>query len=436
MRPLLAARRLLVGLLVTGCIGTSARADPPPGAAPATGAIRFYQRYLSSLRLGHCRFEPSCSEYAAQAIGAYGLLEGSARAADRLIRCNAAAARFYPQGRDGRLEDPLEGTVASGGGPRVPRWMLVAGEPLEPPAPATLDPGRRARLDEAVAFALRLEQRGDCERASTEYQRAGSLAGSPETDSWAFARIGACYFAAAQWSAAEGAYLTSGMLASSLASRARAVYRAAVCRFDDGAFAACERLMTDPALSAASADTSLASAARPHQAVPATAAAPDSSPPEPTVPDDRIATLGGLCALARGGWSFASGEFQRAASLSREDEARMRILRLAPFALQGPGLPHRSAGLAGTLSALVPGSGQMYCGRSTDGLRHLLLDAALVWTVISLARDHRGPAAYLTASLTLPFYLGNVVGAGRAAREHDRGQRLNLLRRAIDESAR
>ena len=114
----------------------------------------------------------------------------------------------------------------------------------------------------------------------------------------------------------------------------------------------------------------------------------------------------------------------------------MRILRLAPFTAQGPALPHRSAGLAGTLSALIPGSGQMYCGRSADGIRHLVLNAALIWTVVSLARDQRGPAAYLTASVALPFYLGNVIGAQGAARQYDRDRRMDLLRRAIQESAR
>ena len=436
MRSLLAARWLLVGLLATGCPDARAQAPEVAEADLATGAIRFYQRYLSTLRHGHCRFDPSCSEYAAQAIATFGLVEGSARAADRLIRCNASAARFYPRGSSGRLEDPLDESQATSGGPRVPRWMLVAGEALEPPVPVALDPDRRARLEEAVAFALRLEQRGDCERASTEYQRAGSLTGLPQTDSWAFARIGECHFAAARWSAAEGAFLTSGMLAGSPAGRARAAYRAAVCRFDDGAFAACERLMADPALVAASADTARGPGAGARGDAASAMSAGDPGGGDAAVPPDRVAALGGLCALARGGWSYASGEFQRAASVSQQDEARARILKLAPFAAQGPALPHRSAGLAGTLSALIPGSGQIYCGRPADGLRHLLFDAALAWTVVSFARDHRGPAAYVTASVALPFYLGNVIGAQRAARQHDRDQRMGLLRRAILESAR
>ncbi len=407
MRVRPALRWLLAALLSTGTCGEQAAAAAQTDEAPAaTGAIRFYQRYISSLREGHCPFDPSCSEYAAQAIAVYGVVKGSARAADRLVRCNSSAARSYSRGPDGRLWDPVDGSAAPGALPRIPRWMLVAGEPEDPPLPATLDPDRRSRLVETVAFALQLERRGDCERASTEYQRAASLAGQPEADAWAFARIGECRFAAAQWSAAESAFLTSGMLAPGHAERTLAVYRAAVCRFDAGAYAACERVLAD------------------------------SSAADPAVPADRVAALRGLCALARGGWSFAAGEFRRAASLSAEDEARTRILRLAPFAARGPSLSHRSAAIAGALSAVIPGAGQTYCGRPGDGIRHLLMDSALAWTVVSLARDHRGPAAYLTAGVALPFYLGNVLGAQAAARRHDRQGRLRLLRNAINDSTR
>ncbi len=398
---------LLAALIGVVCLAARAHAAPPSDeAAPATGAIRFYQQYLSSLRHGHCQFDPSCSEYAVQAIAVYGLVAGSARAADRLIRCNASAARFHPRGADGRLEDPVTPALATRGGPRVPRWLLAPGEPPEPPVPSMLDPDRRARLDESGAFALRLEQRGDCERAAMEYQRVGSLAGTAETDSWAFARIGECQFAAANWSAAEGAFLASGMLATSRSGRATALYRAAVSSFNAGTFASCERLMAD------------------------------STAAREGIPADRFATLGGLCALARGGWAYSAGELRRAAELSHDDESRARILRLVPFAARGQALPHRSAAVAGGLSAVIPGAGQVYCGRPADGSRHLLFNAALVWTVVSLARDHRGPAAYLTASVALPFYLGNVLGAQAAARRYDRYQRMSLLRNAITESER
>jgi uncharacterized protein len=52
------------------------------------GLIRVYQRTLSPLLGPRCKYYPSCSEYAVQAIGRYGILRGTVLAAWRLLRCN------------------------------------------------------------------------------------------------------------------------------------------------------------------------------------------------------------------------------------------------------------------------------------------------------------------------------------------------------------
>jgi hypothetical protein len=55
---------------------------------PALAAIRFYQRWISPLFPPACRFHPTCSQYAYEAIDKYGLLKGGRLAAWRLLRCN------------------------------------------------------------------------------------------------------------------------------------------------------------------------------------------------------------------------------------------------------------------------------------------------------------------------------------------------------------
>jgi putative membrane protein insertion efficiency factor len=57
--------------------------------------IRVYQRYVSPCLPPACRFYPTCSEYAAQAVTRHGLLRGSWLAVRRLLRCHPFHAGGY-----------------------------------------------------------------------------------------------------------------------------------------------------------------------------------------------------------------------------------------------------------------------------------------------------------------------------------------------------
>ncbi len=59
-----------------------------PARTAAILPIRLYQRLIAPAFGQRCRYYPSCSEYAAQAIGRYGILRGLVLAAWRLLRCN------------------------------------------------------------------------------------------------------------------------------------------------------------------------------------------------------------------------------------------------------------------------------------------------------------------------------------------------------------
>lgn len=54
----------------------------------AVAPIRAYQLLLSPMFGQRCRYYPSCSEYAAQAITRFGILRGLVLAVWRLLRCN------------------------------------------------------------------------------------------------------------------------------------------------------------------------------------------------------------------------------------------------------------------------------------------------------------------------------------------------------------
>ena len=51
-------------------------------------AIRFYQRRISPARPPCCRFIPTCSAYALEAVEKYGAVKGTFLATKRILRCN------------------------------------------------------------------------------------------------------------------------------------------------------------------------------------------------------------------------------------------------------------------------------------------------------------------------------------------------------------
>ena len=58
--------------------------------------IRFYQKKISPLFPPRCRFYPTCSQYAVDAIERFGACKGGALALLRLLRCNP----LFPGGYD------------------------------------------------------------------------------------------------------------------------------------------------------------------------------------------------------------------------------------------------------------------------------------------------------------------------------------------------
>ena len=58
-------------------------------------AIRLYQLTLAAVLGGHCRFEPSCSHYATEAIERHGVIRGVRLAAGRILRCHPFARAGY-----------------------------------------------------------------------------------------------------------------------------------------------------------------------------------------------------------------------------------------------------------------------------------------------------------------------------------------------------
>jgi putative membrane protein insertion efficiency factor len=85
-----------------GPVGSPSRVTRALRIAVST-PIMLYQRVISPGIPRRCRYEPTCSRYAVQAIGEYGILRGLVLAAWRLLRCNPWSRGGYDPVGDQRV---------------------------------------------------------------------------------------------------------------------------------------------------------------------------------------------------------------------------------------------------------------------------------------------------------------------------------------------
>ena len=74
--------------------GATERPRQSPAVGAALLALRFYKAYLSLLFAGNCRFQPSCSQYAYEAIERFGVARGVWLGVKRLARCHPFSRKF------------------------------------------------------------------------------------------------------------------------------------------------------------------------------------------------------------------------------------------------------------------------------------------------------------------------------------------------------
>jgi uncharacterized protein len=89
------------------------------GVRAALFALRFYKAYLSMLFAGSCRYEPTCSRYAYEAVERFGVARGCWLALKRLLRCHPLSRRFgydpVPETwRESSDEIPTHATATTG----------------------------------------------------------------------------------------------------------------------------------------------------------------------------------------------------------------------------------------------------------------------------------------------------------------------------------
>ena len=88
-----------------------------PVRAIALAPIRFYMRFISPLLPRRCKYEPSCSRYALDAIRTYGVWRGLVLGGWRLLRCNPWSDGGYDPVSDQTLFKRRESSASAASPP-------------------------------------------------------------------------------------------------------------------------------------------------------------------------------------------------------------------------------------------------------------------------------------------------------------------------------
>ena len=91
--------------------------------------------------------------------------------------------------------------------------------------------------------------------------------------------------------------------------------------------------------------------------------------------------------------------------------------------------PRKSPALAGTMSAVIPGSGQMYAEHYKDGLMAFVVNGLFIAGTVAALDDDNYALAAIVGGVGLPFYIGNIYGAANASRKWN----LSLSRKLRDD---
>ncbi len=118
-------------------------------------------------------------------------------------------------------------------------------------------------------------------------------------------------------------------------------------------------------------------------------------------------------------WEGARQAFDR---MTPSAQRRHQIDRL-DAALEGAAqLPYKTPALAGTLS-IIPGAGQLYCGRYEDALAAFLVNGALIWASFESFDHDLNALGGLLAFVGVGFYASNIYGAISSAHKYNFSQK-------------
>lgn len=131
----------------------------------------------------------------------------------------------------------------------------------------------------------------------------------------------------------------------------------------------------------------------------------------------------GWIQIARLDWAGARKSFAR---VSDEGRQAHNIERIEQALDNTDSIPVKSPPLAGTLSVL-PGLGQIYCGRYEDALSAFVVNGGIMWAAYESFDNDLNGLGTMISLVGLGFYLGNIYGAVSSAHKYNRQRKLDFI---------
>jgi len=274
--------------------------------------------------------------------------------------------------------------------PRVPAWPQPSALPTTP----TETTGFSA--DQLIAFAEHLMQAGEYFRAITEYRRFLFYYPEDSRRPMVYFRIGLAWYRGESYGEALQAFREVVQLYPDTAYGRQAWLWQGESLIRQGQYTAAEQLYAE--ITERFPDDAIGQQAR----------------------YQRAWTL-----LSRRQWQDAAAQFQQVApESSLYQSARL----LAREALEGERLPTKSPLLAGILSGLLPGSGQLYNGRLGDALLAFFLNGLFIVGIVEAVHNNAPAVAGILSFFEAGWYTGNVYGAINGAYKYNRNTTETFLR--------
>ena len=125
-------------------------------------------------------------------------------------------------------------------------------------------------------------------------------------------------------------------------------------------------------------------------------------------------------------------QWQAAIDIFTTDSSSNKITyHMLNYAQQGLQLPRKNSALAGIYSAVIPGTGKFYCGRTLDGIQSLATVGVLGWQSYTGFRDDGAGSVkgWIFGAIGGVFYLGNIYGSIVAAEIYNEEQEERLVQK-------